>query len=554
MKIFAFLLRFSPAVVIISVIFGIVSGASHIGILALIGATLTRDPRFSPENTYWWLVALCIVLPVSRFTSELVLNHVGQKAVLNLRMKMSRKILEAPMRHLETIGTPRLYATLTEDVTSITGALLMMPLLAINTAVTAGCLVYLGWLSFNILSVVLLFMFFGVISYQILLRRSIRYQRRAREETDTLFKQFRALNDGTKELKIHSGRREAYFSALLYPTAEALRRLNLKAVTILIGAASWGQSLFFVLIMFVLFVLPNYDEFSLPVQAGAVLTILYMITPLTVTMNTLPMLTRASVSLGKVEMLGLSLDANREKGDVATVEATPAAWNKLELADLSHAYRGEREDETFTLGPLNLEFRPGEQVFITGGNGSGKTTLVKLITGLYVPEEGEVRIDGVPVTDETRDEYRQQFSVVFSDFHLFESLLGVDGPDIDEKARHYLKQLHLNNKVRIKEGKLSTTELSQGQRKRLALLTAYLEDRPIYIFDEWAADQDPQFKEIFYYELLPALKARGKTVLVISHDDRYYHMADRIIKLDYGQIQTDKRAGRRPLASVSAAV
>ncbi|HWW74430.1 MAG TPA: cyclic peptide export ABC transporter [Pyrinomonadaceae bacterium] len=553
MKIFGFLLRFSPAVVLISILFGIVSGASHIGILALVGATLTKDPRFSPETAYWGVVILCVVLPVSRFVSELVLNYVGQRAVRDLRMKMSRKILEAPMRHLETVGTPRLYATLTEDITSITGALLMLPMMAINTAVTVGCLVYLGWLSFNILSVVMLFMFFGVIAYQVLLRRSIRYQRQAREETDTLFKHFRALNDGMKELKTHKRRREAFLSDLLFPTTEVLRRLSLRAVAILTAAASFGQTLFFVLIVFVLFVLPNYDDFSLPVQAGAVLTILYMMTPLNITMNSLPMLARASVSLGKVETLGLSLDAHREEGE-SSAEDAGVEWGKLELVDVSHSYRGEREDETFTLGPLSLEFRPGELVFITGGNGSGKTTLVKLLTGLYVPEGGEIRIDGVPVTAAARDAYRQRFSVVFSDFHLFESLLGVDGPDLDEKARHYLKQLHLNNKVRVKDGKLSTIALSQGQRKRLALLTAYLENRPVYIFDEWAADQDPQFKEIFYYDLLPALKARGKTVLVISHDDRYYHMADRIIKLDYGQIQSDKSSGRRPLTSVPAAV
>ena len=551
MRIFTFLLRFSPTIVLVSILLGIVSGLCNIGILALIGATLTSDPRFSPQTSFWGLILLCVLMPFSRLASELVLNYVGQGAVLNLRMKMSRKILETPMRHLEKIGSPRLYATLTEDVMSISGAILLLPLLAINTAVTLGCLGYLGWLSFNILSVVLLFMFFGVISYQIMLRRSIRYQRRAREESDVLFKHFRALNDGTKELKIHRNRRDAFIS-LLSSSADSLRRLNLKAVAIMISAASWGQVLFFVLIIFVLFFLPSHDDFSLPVQAGAVLTILYMITPLTITMNSLPMLSRASVSLDKVEMLGLSLDAHKDKGELPAAPASLDQWRKLELIDISHTYPGEREDETFTLGPMRLDFRPGEMVFITGGNGSGKTTLVKLITGLYVPEAGEIHLDGVPVTTVTRDAYRQLFSVVFSDFHLFESLLGVAGPKLDEQALHYLKQLHLSNKVRVKDGKLSTTELSHGQRKRLALLTAYLENRPVYIFDEWAADQDPQFKEIFYYDLLPALKARGKTVLVISHDDRFYHMADRVIKLDYGQILTDKSSvvARRPLIAV----
>jgi putative ATP-binding cassette transporter len=68
------------------------------------------------------------------------------------------------------------------------------------------------------------------------------------------------------------------------------------------------------------------------------------------------------------------------------------------------------------------------------------------------------------------------------------------------------------------------------------LLTAYIEDRPIYVFDEWAADQDPFFKRVFYYNFLPELKARGKAVLVISHDDRYYNVADRIIRLDCGSV------------------
>jgi putative ATP-binding cassette transporter len=203
----------------------------------------------------------------------------------------------------------------------------------------------------------------------------------------------------------------------------------------------------------------------------------------------------------------------------------------------------ERENSSFTLGPLDLTFYPGEITFIVGGNGSGKTTLAKLIAGLYIPQTGEIRVDGKPVTDKNRDDYRQYFSVVFTDFFLFESLLGLRTPELDEQARQYLVDLQLNHKVQVSDGVLSTIELSQGQRKRLALLTAFLEDRPIYVFDEWAADQDPYFREIFYFNILPVLKARGKTVLVISHDDRYYHVGDRIIKIDYGQFVYDVPAG-----------
>jgi putative ATP-binding cassette transporter len=191
---------------------------------------------------------------------------------------------------------------------------------------------------------------------------------------------------------------------------------------------------------------------------------------------------------------------------------------------------------------------------VIGGNGSGKTTLVKLLTGLYIPESGEIRLDGEPINDVNRDDYRQNFSVVFTDFYIFESFLGLGAPKLDAQAEEYLTRFQLNHKVQVKDGVLSTTELSQGQRKRLALLTAYLEDRSIYVFDEWAADQDPEFKEIFYYQLLPDLKARGKTVIVISHDDRYYHVADRLIKLDYGTLAADTANKQLPYVSADLQV
>jgi putative ATP-binding cassette transporter len=170
-----------------------------------------------------------------------------------------------------------------------------------------------------------------------------------------------------------------------------------------------------------------------------------------------------------------------------------------------------------------------------GGNGSGKSTLAKLIAGLYAPESGQVWWDGEPLTEQTTDAYRQLFSAVFSDFYLFERILGLQLDNLDERAQQYLEKLQLEHKVQVNEGVLSTLELSQGQQKRLALLTAYLEDRSIYLFDEWASDQDPFFREIFYKQILLELKQRGKTVLVISHDDRYFHLADQLIKLEYGQ-------------------
>ena len=206
-------------------------------------------------------------------------------------------------------------------------------------------------------------------------------------------------------------------------------------------------------------------------------------------------------------------------------------------------------------GPSTSHCSRGELVFVVGGNGSGKTTLAKLLVGLYSPTAGEMRFNGQPIGDANREHYRQLFSAIFTDGWLFDRLLGMELAQVDGEAEEYLAQLELDHKVRVRDGAFSTTELSHGQRKRLALLTAYLEDRPVYVFDEWAADQDPRFKEVFYTRLLPELKARGKAVLVISHDDRYFHLADRVVKLDYGTLyemrtEHDRADRDGPLASV----
>ena len=115
----------------------------------------------------------------------------------------------------------------------------------------------------------------------------------------------------------------------------------------------------------------------------------------------------------------------------------------------------------------------------------------------------------------------------------------------------YLSKLALSDKVSVSDSQLSTTKLSQGQRKRLALLLAYLEGRSIIILDEWAADQDPTFRRVFYTKLLPELQAHGKTVIAITHDDHYFHLADTVYRVDAGKISALKQEEKQqPLMEV----
>jgi putative ATP-binding cassette transporter len=216
-----------------------------------------------------------------------------------------------------------------------------------------------------------------------------------------------------------------------------------------------------------------------------------------------------------------------------------ANWTELAFEDVSYAYPVRGDDPPFSVGPVSLVIRPGQVTFIVGGNGSGKSTLTKLLAGLYRPQRGEIFLDNKQITGDNIDWYRQHFSAVFEDYCLFDDLRGLgieDDADLRQRADQYFERLALMHKVRVIGSTFSTTALSQGERKRLALITAYLEDRPIYLFDEWAAEQDPTFKRIFYTQLLPELKRLGKAVVVVSHDDRYFKYADQTLKLEDGKL------------------
>ena len=102
-----------------------------------------------------------------------------------------------------------------------------------------------------------------------------------------------------------------------------------------------------------------------------------------------------------------------------------------------------------------------------------------------------------------------------------------------------LALLEMGDKLGVENGAFTTIDLSAGQRKRAAMLACVLERRPILVLDEWAADQDPHFRRKFYEVILPWLRRQGFTIVAVTHDDRYFHHADRRIHLREGRIVED---------------
>ena len=540
MKLFSILSSTSYRYLFAAVFAGVLAGICSVGLLVLVNHVIAQG--ISSSNHLWMpFLGLCLVTLLSNIWSQSLLIRLSQNSVYDLRMKLSRRILSTPLKQLEKLGVHKLLATLTDDVDRITTMLYAIPTLTIDFVIITGCLIYLGWLSVPMLLIVVSFILVGIASYQFPLKHASKFLRAARENHDVLFGHLRGLAEGSKELKLHKQRREAFLSDVLGSSASSFRQASIRGLTIFAAAAGWGQLLFMILIGVLIFSSSLVPNITNEAMIGYVLVVLFIRAPLQEIIGSVQWFGRAKIALGKIEQLGLFLNQEPQP----ELNAEPAKfssdrWQTLEFRRVQHRYNNDKSSNEFMLGPVSFTLNKGQILVLIGANGSGKSTLGKLITGLYEPEAGAVLLDGKRVDQDNNEAYRQLFSAVFSDYYLFDSLLGMQGDaQLDQRARQYLTSLQLHAQVEISNGVLSTTELSTGQRKRLSLLTAYLEDRPIYVFDEWASDQDPVFKNVFYSKILLDLKERGKTVVVISHDDRYFRYADRLIKLESGKVVND---------------
>src|SRR5438270_51423 len=303
MEVLRFFLQRSRKMVVFSICAGVISGASNTALLVVINGLLQGSGSLH-KVLAWSFVAFCVLLPLTRFVSALLLNTLGQDAVFDLRLQLSGQMLAAPLAHLEQLGPHRLLAALTDDVSAITGAVSVIPMLCINIAIVLGCLIFMASLSPVLLMLVVVAMAIGIVGYQLPILKAQRIFMRARKDGDSLQKHLRALTHGTKELKMNSRRRSAFFKDLLESAAVSFRRNNLWAMSIYTAASSWAQALVFVVVGLVLIVLPSLQHLDSKTITGYTIVLLYFITPLGVIMTVLPALGRASVAVKNVQELG----------------------------------------------------------------------------------------------------------------------------------------------------------------------------------------------------------------------------------------------------------
>ncbi|MGB3201623.1 MAG: ATP-binding cassette domain-containing protein, partial [Nodosilinea sp.] len=399
MSLVLFLLQTSGPGLWIALATGLVSGGCSAGLIALISYAIAQETAgVTVTAAFMGLGAIALLLAM---VSRILLVQFSQAAVFELQLQLCRQILATELKPLETLGLPSLLVVLTDDIQAIAAAASILPVLMINIAGTVGCMVYVSWLSWQVLALVLLITLVASVSCRWFLVAGRRGLAAARESQERLFRHFRSLIEGIKELKLHYRGRQDFFELDLRQTALQVKHHNQRGLSLFAVLDSWGKFIYFFAVGLVLFALPNWIGISPNTRVAYVLTFTYLLGPMENLVNKLPLLGQASVALDKLKALGLTINP----AIVASPPFPVQPWQRLELKGVTHTYRGEQDGSEFTLGPVDLTVHSGELIFIIGGNGSGKSTLAKVLIGLYPPQSGELWLDQQPIDADHREWY-----------------------------------------------------------------------------------------------------------------------------------------------------
>ncbi|SLM33123.1 Cyclic peptide transporter [Desulfamplus magnetovallimortis] len=462
-------------------------------------------------------------------------TRLAEIMIKNIRMRISDKIRNSELLFLENIGKSEVYTLITQNTNLISESVVLIINACQAGIVLVCCLFYIAYLSQLSFLITLAAIFAGIFTFM-MHQNSIDSELRQTTIKETqFFDMLYNILDGFKELKINRNKSDEYFSNVK-KVADETEALKIQTGFRFVIEIMFSQVFFYILIAVIVFLLPkfNYMEGDLVIKVTT--AVLFIIGPANQLVTAIPLVSRANIAVENIYSLENRLDKASKpyqaKGVVPVSKFD--SFKKIEFKDIKFSYLDNNNNPLFSLGPLNMDVSSGEIIFIVGGNGSGKSSFMKLVTGLYYPVSGQILLDGTPIDGVTYPAYRELFSVIFSDFHLFDKLYGFVNID-ENRVSYLLKTMQLEKKTELIDKGFTNINLSTGQRKRLAMIVAMLENRSICVFDEWAADQDPIFREFFYKTLLQEMKKEGKTVIAVSHDDRYFHMADRIIKMEYGQ-------------------
>lgn len=518
------------------ILMGILSGLCgflFINMVTRIVQLLIEGDLKSVSREYVLVFASIILLFIwTRRSLSVTIIKLSQKLFWSLREQILAQVLKASYQQLATRKS-RIYSAIVNDVNVLTNASLSIIEFSISSIVTVACFIFLASISSTLFLITLGTTLLGVAIYLIRSRKDDQNFETARNLEDNFIEHFNSVLDGFKEIFMEPKKGNYIYNKRIKIIATQAYQNNIKAFTGFLNSQITGQVLFYILISAILLFFSIVLNIESSKTVNFIFILLYMLSSIETIMVLLPNIIRAKISATRLIDLKTELEEANFVNSIA--EKRIGKDDFFEVAVQNIEFRYEGGNQSFGIGPIDLTIEKGETIFIYGGNGSGKTTLINSILGLCKPTAGEIRLNGKRVDSDGYSHYRTAFSSVFSDFYLFSELIGPDHINI-EKWEYYLKLFEIEDKVKIEGRHFSTTDLSTGQRKRLALIAALLEEKPVVVLDEWAADQDPYFRKKFYLEIIPLIKKEGTTVIAITHDDKYYHCADKLYKMDYGKL------------------
>jgi cyclic peptide transporter len=521
-----------------------IGGVSNASILAAINTGMQNSDNGQKPGLWaasLFLIALLLFYRSQQFVTITATAEI-EAIIHKLRVRLMDMIRRSELLELERIGRARIVAAVTSDTAVLTQASNMLCFTVQGAVLIFFVGLYVAYLSLTAFALTVVIVTGAGFIFHFKNKRLAAQKAESAGWERRLFDRLVDFLDGFKEVRLNAARSDDLFDDALDVSKTAANiKIRTQAETFKLIVTT--QISMYILLGAVVFVAPNLSSLGGASIAKTTTALLFIVGACFGLVQSIPILLNANAAADRIARLEDALHATVRPAAGVPIVA-PKRFERIEMKNIVFGYTDKFSDTVFKIGPIDFTLNSGDLVFITGGNGSGKSTFLRVLSGLYPPDSGEVTLDGRPVTNASRDEYRGLMSAIFFDYHLFQRLYGVDTDPAE--VERLLAKFRLTDKTGLVNGEFRTLDLSGGQRRRLALVVSMLEKRPIMILDEWTAEQDPEFRRKFYDELLPELMAAGATCVVITHDDRYLdelHLPARRIRMDEGRIVEERTMG-----------
>lgn len=534
--------QFKPLLYLV-IILGTVNSLAYTGLLIIINSIVSNTPIEYFDEYKWALFVLFLLTSIigSKLFQSILIKRTNN-TFYEIELSILGHIKKTTFEAFEKIGIAKVYTAIEDSQTlrGIPGAFTSV----FNAALIVLCgLIYLFWISY-IGAISLLIVLVILISYYTwqnnLAEKDFNDLRDLQNEYHRYLKD---LLNGFKEFKMHDNRNDSLFRNFLEKNRTVGNLLRIKAANRYLNNELIGNNSWYILLGIILFVFPNIEILESKATSSFIITILYIMGPIGELIGGIPFYTTAKVALERLNKFEEDLTHHDLRDKYITVDdidfdISESDFNTISFRNVVYQYYGEESEKKFKFGPIDFDIEKGELVFITGGNGSGKSTFLKILTGLYQTKSGDIYVDDHLLKPENHDKFFKKMSAIFTDNYLFSE--NYDGYNLNSDNKTFvdaLELMKLSDVIPKDNGdKAIAPRLSKGQQKRLSFIYMLLENRQILILDEWAAEQDPVFRKYFYEDILQGLKNSNKTVIVVTHDDHYFSVADRVVKFDFGKI------------------